>query len=70
MLRQFTIFNCLNICTEGKCRSGIDQVWMRNDLAWSLPQVANWVSTLGMVVLTLIYGYAVQNIYRKRRAAA
>ena len=33
-------------------------------------QAAPWVSTLGMVVLTLIYGYAVQNIYRKRRAAA
>lgn len=33
-------------------------------------QAAPWVSTLGMVVLTLIYGYAVQNIYRKRQAAA
>ncbi len=33
-------------------------------------QAAPWVSTLGMVVLTLIYGYAVLNIYRKRRQPA
>jgi len=30
-------------------------------------QAAPWVSTLGMVVLTGIYGYAVLAIYRKRR---
>ncbi|MCF7204083.1 lipopolysaccharide biosynthesis protein [Pseudomonas oligotrophica] len=33
-------------------------------------QAAPWVSALGMAVLTLIYGYAVQNIYRKQRAGA
>lgn len=32
-------------------------------------QAAPWVSTLGMAVLTLIYGYAVQNIYRRQRSA-
>ncbi|MEW9047196.1 hypothetical protein DN824_06555 [Stutzerimonas nosocomialis] len=31
-------------------------------------QAAPWVSTLGMIVLTLIYGYAVFNIFRKQRA--
>ena len=33
-------------------------------------QAAPWVSTLGMVVLTGIYGYAVLAIYRKRRQPA
>ena len=33
-------------------------------------QAAPWVSTLGMVVLTAIYGYAVLAIYRKRRQPA
>lgn len=31
-------------------------------------QAAPWVSTLGMAVLALIYGYAVLGIYRKRKA--
>jgi purine-cytosine permease-like protein len=33
-------------------------------------QAAPWVTTLGMVVLTVIYGYAVLAIYRKQRQRA
>lgn len=41
---------------------------------WFIPlygiQAAPWVSTLGMVVLTIIYGGAVSSIYRRQRTSA
>lgn len=49
MLLRFTVFNVLNVFTEGKCRVAIDQAWMRRDIGWGLTQVANWTVLLGLV---------------------
>jgi len=51
MLRDVTIFNILQCAAEGKCINDLNQIWMKGELSWSIPQTARWTVSYGIMMV-------------------
>ena len=50
MLRKLTVFNLLSVFSEGKCLNDLNQLWMKSNLGWTVPQTANWTISYGVAM--------------------
>jgi len=63
-LRKLTIFNSMNIFTEGKNLNDLNQLWMKANLCMTIPETAQWTVAYGAAMF--VGGMLTKNVLMPR----